>query len=342
MIQLLPCTKIYVYCPAGIVSGGPELLHQLVDIINSNNRQAFIVYYGDKEHKVPTEYSSYNIKLASKIEDSKENIVVIPEGLCNLLREGEYIQKLLWWLSVDHFFMLCRGILNPLDLIRWDFRMGIKTIAGRLFRLLQGKNYLKNNLSLRKMRSMQITHAYQSEYAQSFLLKNGFDNLCPLKDYINTELCNYIESDCRENIILYNPKKGLEFTKRLIGLTSGIQWIPVQNMTRAELVSLMQKSKLYIDFGYHPGKDRLPREAAMNGCCIITGEDGSAGYFEDVPIGRSYKFNQKKISKNDIAKSINYVINNYDSCIKDFDYYRKSILVERDEFIRQVKFLFNL
>lgn len=342
MIQLQPCTKIFVYCPAGVVSGGPELLHQLVDIINSNNRQAFIVYYGEKEHKIPSEYSSYNIKLASKIEDSKENIVVIPEGLCNLLCEGEYIQKLLWWLSVDHFFMICRGILSPFDLIQWDFNMGIRTIAGRILRLLQGRNHFKNNLSLAKMRKMNITHAYQSEYAQSFLLNNGFDNLFPLKDYINTELCNYVNSDHRENIILYNPKKGLEYTKELIKLTSGVQWVPVQNMTRKELVSLMRKSKLYIDFGYHPGKDRLPREAAMNGCCVITGIDGSARFFEDVPINSSYKFNQKNISKNKIASRINHVINNYDTCINDFDFYRKCILIERADFIRQAKFLFCL
>ena len=30
--------------------------------------------------------------------------------------------------------------------------------------------------------------------------------------------------------------------------------------------------KLYIDFGGFPGKDRLPREAVMHDCCIITGK----------------------------------------------------------------------
>ena len=27
---------------------------------------------------------------------------------------------------------------------------------------------------------------------------------------------------------------------------------------------------IYLDFGYHPGKDRMPREAALFNNCIIT------------------------------------------------------------------------
>jgi len=42
--------------------------------------------------------------------------------------------------------------------------------------------------------------------------------------------------------------------------------------------------KLYVDFGKHPGKDRMPREAAVHGCCIITGRRGAAGNPFDIPI----------------------------------------------------------
>ncbi len=40
----------------------------------------------------------------------------------------------------------------------------------------------------------------------------------------------------------------------------------------------MRKAKLYIDFGYHPGKERMPREACLLDCCLIIGKDGSAKY----------------------------------------------------------------
>ena len=51
-------------------------------------------------------------------------------------------------------------------------------------------------------------------------------------------------------------------------------------MTPEQVVDLMSESKVYIDFGNHPGKDRIPREAVINGCCVITGVRGSARFKE--------------------------------------------------------------
>ena len=39
-----------------------------------------------------------------------------------------------------------------------------------------------------------------------------------------------------------------------------------------------------MDFGFHPGQDRLPREAALLKNCIITNREGSAAFYKDVPI----------------------------------------------------------
>ena len=46
----------------------------------------------------------------------------------------------------------------------------------------------------------------------------------------------------------------------------------------------------YIDFGPHPGMDRLPREAALAGCIVITNREGAAAHDEDVPLPPEYKF----------------------------------------------------
>ena len=69
-------SKIYVYCPSGIITGGVELLHQLVDIINQNGGNAFIVYYGNQPHSIPNEYKKYNIKITEQIIDIEDNILV--------------------------------------------------------------------------------------------------------------------------------------------------------------------------------------------------------------------------------------------------------------------------
>jgi hypothetical protein len=47
---------------------------------------------------------------------------------------------------------------------------------------------------------------------------------------------------------------------------------------------------VYVDFGKHPGRDRLPREAALAGCLVMSTYIGSATYWEDMPLSNWYKF----------------------------------------------------
>ena len=121
-----------------------------------------------------------------------------------------------------------------------------------------------------------------------------------------------------------------------------VNWIPLQGFSRSELMRILDEAKLYIDFGYHPGKDRLPRECAMHGCCVITGKRGSAYFFEDVPIPSAYKFDEKIVSLEDIAQKIRYTLENYNTCIADFSNYRKAIQSEKQEFENQIVKLFEL
>ena len=75
-----------------------------------------------------------------------------------------------------------------------------------------------------------------------------------------------------------------------------LHWKAIENMSTEEVAELLNRSKVYIDFGNHPGKDRFPREAAISGCCIITGQRGAAANDIDVMIPRSYKFPDKTSS----------------------------------------------
>ena len=112
-------------------------------------------------------------------------------------------------------------------------------------------------------------------------------------------------------------------------------------MTRTEVIENLTRAKIYIDFGNHPGKDRIPREACLANCVIITGKKGSAAYYEDVPIPIEYKFNQRT---SDIAKIITLletVLNNYESYMKDFHIYQDIIKKEKDVFVEQVRNIFT-
>ena len=93
-----------------------------------------------------------------------------------------------------------------------------------------------------------------------------------------------------------------------------------------------------MDFGYHPGKDRMPREAAMAGCCLITGIKGSAGNAIDVSIPAKYKLDAEQPDFPVRWKKLaDEIFGNFAAASADFADYRNSIREEKDIFEAEVK-----
>jgi hypothetical protein len=115
-----------------------------------------------------------------------------------------------------------------------------------------------------------------------------------------------------------------------------VNFIPLVNMSEDDVIFNLKKSKVYIDFGHHPGRDRFPREAVLNNNIIITNFRGSALFYNDIPIHPvKYKFESNDIL--DLCGSIKSSLENYSEKIKDFKLYKSMILNQKDEFIIQVK-----
>lgn len=344
MLKVYYDTKVFVHCPAGVVTGGVELLHQLVHVLKNNQVDAYIVYYGKSDHTIPDEYRKYNISTADIVENTERNIEVIPEVNFNFTNIHSLTQKFLWWLSIDHFFMCSVPFLALTDIFKYSFILGCKAFAKRCINLLMNtsSDSFFNTISIKQLRNLNAVHGYQSEYAQNFLQNHKFTQLVSLKDYINTEHLEPFSTKHRNNTVLYNPKKGINFTKKIMSAAPHLSWVPIENLTRNQLVKLMKSSKLYIDFGYHPGKDRLPRECAMNGCCIITGRRGSAAFFEDVAISDKYKFYDKNRNIDAIVNRISETLSNYEVAVDEFAHYRRAIMSEKCEFERDVIRIFSI
>lgn len=330
--------KIYVLCPIGVKTGGPELLHQLVYQINKSfgNQSAVIAYVGNiKENKPVKEYEKYlngDWIDSSKIVDKQENIVIFPEAYLTLWNKYKNVTKYIWWLSVDNYLSTSS--------VKYNIKhIGIiHTIS----------HYLKGSI---KNYSKQIAQANlnlcQSYYAEKFLRNQNIseNKIAYLSDYINdlyVENSGAAQSKNKENVVLYNPKKGLKFTQQIIqnSKSKNWKWVPLIGLNNEEVKKYLEHSKVYIDFGNHPGKDRFPREAAILGCCILTDKKGSARYFEDVPIEDKYKFKDIKQNIPKILETIDYCINNYDSAINDFQNYREYIKKEKANFIDDITKIF--
>lgn len=316
---------IYIICPAHIATGGTELLHQLHFELTSMGVKSSMFYVGKVEGS-PVEkkfFHKYNPIIASNIIDDDKNIIICSETHFNWLFKYKKIKKVCWWLSVDNFCGLVKKDESLLKMI---------------------KHYLI--FTYFKLHAKKYIHLVQSEYARRFVHLNFHilnSSIYTLSDYLNDDYLNFDSSKetfVKENQILYNPRKGLEFTKKIIALLPNIKRVPLQGYSNFELKNLYLHSKLYIDFGNHPGKDRIPREAAISGCCIITGKDGAAANNIDIPINSKYKFCADEKNLNDIKNKILECLNNYDLCSQDFFSYRQIILNEKNEFIKQVKALF--
>ena len=72
-------------------------------------------------------------------------------------------------------------------------------------------------------------------------------------------------------------------------LVGDVEWVPLQGYTLEQMRSILSRAKVYVDFGNHPGKDRIPREAAVSGCIVVTNRIGSAANSLDIPIAEEFK-----------------------------------------------------
>lgn len=333
MLHLDDNSIIYVVCPANKKTGGTELAHQLVRELLLIGRKAYITYYGADGTGSPInpaflEYVD-TYKLVSDIEDSPSNVVVTPEIYFELIRAFTHVQKVIWWMSVDNY-------------VKNDGFLGALSVVG-LKKALRG--VASGRLTLRRKGvDTSALHLYQSAYAREYLKKIGAEESARLSDYINDSYLEpgaVPESGERKDAVLYNPKKGIKFTKKLMEKAPELEWIPIQNMTTQQVRDLLGKSKVYIDFGNHPGKDRFPREAAIMGCCVITGKRGSAGYFDDIPISDEFKFSESGGDVDRILAKIKTCLADYDSESKKFDDYKKMISQEHERFRQDVRTIFG-
>ena len=300
--------NIYIISSKNRVSGGPELAHQLCNAINRlSNIKAYMCYvnldypYNISEDAIaPAPYFRYSTQTCNDLSeiDRSENVVVFLEGLTYSMKHIKNARIVLWWMSVDNYIESTNE---------------------------QNLTYIKENVYL---------HLYQSYYALNYVsrvLPNAKGIY--LSDYINEEHGKFIyPADFRENIALYNPAKGYDEIKPLIEKTDWLKWVPLVNMDLPHMVLMMEAGKIYVDFGKHPGKDRIPREAAANGCVVITNKKGSAAFEKDVPIPDNYKFEDPSQSLDAIEALLHDICDNFALHQAAFSSYRDFIAKEKSKF----------
>ena len=313
--------EILHYCPAGVVTGGTESIHKLVSEFNRiDGVHARILYRGlNVTNPQPKEYEKYGCEYIAEGLDERS---AFPEGF-----KGVVIFPEIWGnMVIDPLYKDCVTAINwaGVDVYDWNVPFHDRGL------------FLKNKGTI---------HLAQLDYAVDHLKKLGVTEIYRISDVLNDDFFEPYVEEQRNNTILYNPTpaKMTKFQHTVIQrciTEKGMKFQPLEGLTREQLINNMRHSKLYIDFGVFSGRERLPREAAMCGCCVITSNSGAAGYYTDLSIPNKYKFNNDVNDFDSVFRAIQMielVLGCYNYCSVDFIGYRDSIIEDRKNLPEQCK-----
>jgi len=330
-MEIYENTIIYILCPAALMTGGPNSLHQLCYKLRRLKLNAFIYYYyaASSDKNAPKKhpaYECYNNPTVDALEDRAEHIAIVPESAMMMIEEFKFIRKAMWWLSVDFYHSTLRELIK----INPDFSY---------FDILNPSDYYHF-----------CDCVYAKKHLELFSIPQ--DRIMMLESYLHPF---YIKAALnkpkikKERFVTFNPRKGLAFTQHLLKYCqtderyAHIRFVPLNGLTQDEIADVYRLCMLHIDFGEFPGREYVPREAVINDCCIITGKRGASKYYEDVPIPEKYKFGSRGEDLPRIAECIDHCLNNYDKCITDFAAYKQFALDLEKTFMREIRenFIFN-
>lgn len=339
--------KIYVISAGKKNNGGGETLHQLVDAINNYGVDAYIFYADEKLDSVVKEMRKYNIKYASYVEDRDYNITICPEMYTKYIYRYKHVKKIIWFLSKDYYLLSRPEYRTNVLLKKYQLPFLFYPLM-YVFTLLFTYASLKTFLIEKEESDLFL---YNCEYARQYIDENA------KKRHISLYLCGPINDIYfkayygnsgfkKERIVAFNPTKATEYTYRLIDYfkikNSNIEFIPIKNLSQTAVCNLLTHAAVYMDLGTFPGPERLPREAVLMGCNIITSNLGSTTNEKDVPIPTKYKFKMSEDNLEKISCAIIELVNNYEIHYKEYDDYREKVLRQKEAFDVGVRQLLSM
>lgn len=333
--------KVFVMYPKGVTSGGPLALHQLVDEIRRQGGEAFLTpWAGTEQRNRAPQFDAYDAPEAP-VEDESQNLVIFPEFSLRDSLNLSNAQTAIWWLSIGNSVPARLPKLIS-KIIREVIREG-PTVAGNTLNLV-----CKEVLALRRIwskASPRSIHFCQSSYALRLIGGLLRKPALLLGDYTESGIGAPLwKPDCQIRStarVSYNPAKVEAWRiSRLKRRLPGVEWLPLQRLTSDEIVSTLKTSSLYLDLGYFPGKDRLPRESIMAGTPVVIALRGSGRNKHDFPLPRSAKVRLGFGWLGRTKRALELILSDRDGALRSQENFRQTVLEERDLFSKQVNTLF--
>ncbi len=318
--------RVVILCPEA-VTGGPEALHQLGHAINRQGGTAVMAYLmgenalqfvGDRLLCTPRPgaafreaYAAYAPVTATEIPLTPDTLVVYPEMFPLDALQYRQGPRAIWWLSVDNG-------------LQYTPSLGYRSTARELFD------------------DDSLIHFHQSCYARAYLLEQRARQVVPLYDYVARDYRLSPEAAAAKanapgpRTVALFPRKGAELAQRFVNGAPELAYRLIDNMTRAQVGEALAESAVYIDFGHQPGKDRVPREAALAGNVVFLHEKGAGAHYGDYPVDRTYLFTQRDVLSGSLAARVREALAEYPAHLARQAPLRQQVILEAEEFALQV------
>lgn len=318
--------RIHVYYPRGARSGGPEALHQLVDSLRRQGQDAYLApIAGTEDAERVAEYAHYDAPEA-EVQDVAGAAVVLPEVWFTSLAVFEHATPFCWWLSIDN---------APVFSADWQFRDPWRPVT----RQTPPTESPLLDLALAR----RVHHLTQSHYAWSYLFTRLGTCGSMLSDHTDPAPYDALElppPGDRGRTVAYNPVKADLVTEVLAGLLPDVTFVPLAGMTRPELAASLAHSAIYLDLGFHPGKDRMPREAALAGATVVVARRGAGAYHADTPLPAEHRLLPTEDMVERAADVVRAILADPDTHLALQKDYREQVRTEKDRFDEQVRRIF--
>ncbi|GAA4196141.1 hypothetical protein GCM10022219_22350 [Microbacterium oryzae] len=331
----------YVYYPRGLATGGPEALHQLVDSLRRQGQEAFLVPVPGTESTPRAErYAHYDAPEAPAVVDAAGNSVVVPETQALLLRPLEHAAPFVWWLSIDYAprFVIERAQRSTLPLEQTRMSRPPLLWLRHLKRMWRGWRTGEDAVLQR------AGHLVQSHYAWNHIFAHLGRVGTILSDYTPVGVgsdgagaaASAVSVEGRVPRITYNPAKSAAIMREFSRRYPELELLPLRGMTGEEVAEALRTSLIYLDLGTHPGKDRMPREAAAMGSVVLVARRGAAANDVDVPLPFAHKVAVLPDVVEAAHDAVLGVMADPDAALAAQAPYRERVLNEREVFDAEV------
>jgi hypothetical protein len=312
MFHLDSTSRIFIVCPAGVRTGGPHSLHQLCGRLRDVGHDASLVYVRSAEVR------------DALIQGRPWTTCIVREPTAPsypeyAIRQADAIED-------DPRHVLIVPERAP-------------EMAEAFSRIQKAIWWLSTQAApiSRSAGPPDACHLCQSVAVADLLRARGLDNVFMLESYA---VLRPTGAPKRPQVA-FNPAKGHELTSRIVACAPDVTFVPLAGMTDDAIASTLSESMLYIDFGHHPGRDRLPREAVLAGCALLVANTGTVAVFADMPIPRRYKIDPADADPRAIADRIRVMLRRFPHDLGDFQMFRRLVEDERARFERHVHILFG-